>query len=56
MLRSYLEIWLGHSITTLRVNNLCRRLYNCEFEKNKLPNLEPESKRGVIYYTFLTTI
>lgn len=31
------------------INNMCHRLYNCDFETNKHPNLEPEIKCGVIY-------
>ena len=56
MLRSYLEVWLGQSITTLRVNNPCRRLYICEFEiiNSQIWNLRVRVVLYIIH--FLTTI
>jgi len=56
MLRSYLEIWLGQSITSLRVNNPCCRSYICEFEiiNSQIWNLRVRVVLFIIY--FLTAI
>jgi len=56
MLRSYLEVWLGQSITTLRVDNPCLRLHICEYEiiNSQIWNLRVSVVLCIIY--FLTTI